>query len=142
LLINLIINIKNKANRPKSRSFLKQTTETNGPTNSSDEKVPQDEISIEKNEIISKIEELLNYLTLNETNPNDEKTLNLVINSYDSNNSTTATATNTSNDINKSLLSHSYAELLAMYDREKELRIDIETNFHHKAKESNRQVIN
>ncbi len=142
MLINLIINIKNKANRPKSRSFLKQTTETNGPTNSSDEKVPQDEISIEKNEIISKIEELLNYLTLNETNPNDEKTLNLVINSYDSNNSTTATATNTSNDINKSLLSHSYAELLAMYDREKELRIDIETNFHHKAKESNRQVIN
>jgi hypothetical protein len=103
--------------------------------------MPQDEISIEKNEIISKIEELLNYLTSNETNPSDEKTLNLVINSYDSNNSTATNATNTSNDTNKSLLSHSFAELLAMYDREKELRIDIETNFHHKAKESNRQVI-
>ena len=45
--------------------ITKQKIETN---DSNVEQMPQDEISIEKNEIISKIEELLNYLTSNETN--------------------------------------------------------------------------
>ncbi len=92
---------------------------------------------IEKNEIISKIEELLTYLTLNSTSSGSstqESDLNAA------GPQTTSDNGEANKPSSRPVQAYTYAEMLAMYEREKEMRIDIETNFHHKAKESNRQV--
>lgn len=42
--------------------------------------------------------------------------------------------------IDQMATTHTYAELLAMYEKEREYRIDLENDFEHKSKESNRIV--
>jgi DNA repair exonuclease SbcCD ATPase subunit len=93
-----------------------------------------DESSCEQNEIISKIEELLNLLTLNSTEFKDAMSTSLNI--------TNSVVSQTSTDAPPTTNPFTYAEMLAMYEKEKTCRIDMETNFQQKAKDSNKQIEN
>ncbi len=83
----------------------------------------------EQNEIISKIEELLSFLTLNSSE--FKETMSTALN---------LTNTDQSTPPSSSTTPLTYAEMLAMYEKEKTVRLDMETNFQQKAKESVRQI--
>ena len=94
-----------------------------------------DDSVCEQNEIISKIEELLNLLTLNSTEFKDAMSTSL--------NLTNSVVSQASTDAPPPITNpFTYAEMLAMYEKEKTCRIDMETNFQQKAKDSNKQIEN
>ena len=74
------------------------------------EEKDEDELKIEKNQTIAKIEDLIASLTSSEDSSIKTETL-------------------------------TYVELLALYEKEKTCRIDMETNFQQTATEGNKQVI-
>lgn len=109
----------------------------------------------EQGEIISKIEDLLGYLTSYYSNTANDDNVSLT----SLNNPSVAMETSTiiaSSEANLSQqqvgpsssvqqkiaqqFNYTYTEMLAMYEREKTLRIDMETTYNQKAKESNKQV--
>lgn len=105
----------------------------------------------EQNEAITKMEELLEYLTsysLTVTQINEEggSVLSQSTDTHSLNSSymlvnTQQHTTTASQPFSISQMpNHSYAELLAMYEKERNTRLDLESSFTEKAKESNRQV--
>lgn len=112
-----------------------------------------DALMVEKNETIVRIEELLDYLLPNTTalinndsqsnnHSTDTSSLNSVSFTVPASEANNASATPTNNNafnINQMPV-YSYGELLALYEREKLLRLDVETDFQQKTKESNKQV--
>jgi hypothetical protein len=104
----------------------------------------QDEFLYEQNETVTRIEELLGYLTTsNDTKPSED--------TQSMSSTTTQSDTNSTNVVAGQLQlpgqlnitqlpNHSYVELLALYDRERNIRLDLESNFKEKSKESKKQV--
>jgi hypothetical protein len=114
----------------------------------------QDELeeSFEQNEAITRIEELLEYLLSASASANhddsmssagaDTSSLNGITFTTASNNQTTNQ--NQQNEASFSVAqmpTYTYAELLALYEKERNLRYDMEATFQQKTKESNKQVI-
>jgi DNA repair exonuclease SbcCD ATPase subunit len=118
----IFISNKKKANRSKKLKNKSTTTQNE-----------EDELNIKQNETIQRIEELLSTLTTTTTN---SETDNLSIDT------TSSSISNASSSNANSILpaTATYAELLAMYEKEKLACLDMETNFQHKAKESSKQI--
>lgn len=160
-----------KANRPKSKSISSTSTRSSNNAESkrqqhqplethleaADLNEQQDELeeSFEQNEAITRIEELLEYLLSASASANhddsmssagaDTSSLNgITFMAASSNQTTTATNQNQQNEASFSVAqmpTYTYAELLALYEKERNLRYDMEATFHQKTKESNKQVI-
>ncbi len=149
-----------EANRPKSKS----NASTNSSKSSNKEAAassaatentsPTDtEFIYEQNETITRIEELLEFLTLEtpgvskasedgqsilSTATTHSDTTSNLLNAAPSGNNN-QTQQQLPNNINQ-LPNYSYVELLALYDRERTVRLDLESNYSEKSKESNKQV--
>jgi hypothetical protein len=158
-----------KANRPKSKSISSTSTRSSNNAESKRQQhqplethleaadlneQQQDELeeSFEQNEAITRIEELLEYLLSASASANhddsmssagaDTSSLNGITFTAASNNQTTNQ--NQQNEASFSVAqmpTYTYAELLALYEKERNLRYDMEATFQQKTKESNKQVI-
>jgi hypothetical protein len=100
----------------------------------------------EQDEKITKIEELFDLLTLN--SPSDDSVSANPSLTVDSSSIHSYLLQNTANSDNNNIKqlnfnqmpNYSYFELLAMYEKERNSRIDLETQYQEKAKESNKEV--
>lgn len=153
------------ANRPKSKSSASNaSSRSTGTTSSSNkpsgdvveekkaevetETEKSDENEFEKNETIEKIEELLNCLLENSTTLGGQDDAQSVDTSnasmtglwFQSSGVGITPAGETSVNIAQ-MPTYTYAELLALYEKEKNFRHDLESTFKEKSKESNKQVI-
>jgi hypothetical protein len=113
---------------------------------------------VEQNEAISRIEELLGYLTVNvlenaniqdddlqlgnQSISGDSVSLNGVSFTFGNNNNNESSGAN--NNINSFSVTqmpvYTYGELLGLYENEKNSRLDMEANFQQKSKDSAKQV--
>ena len=109
----------------------------------------------EQGEIISKIEDLLGYLTSYYANASNDDNVSLtsitngpsavmdtstIIASSEASLSQPQAPSNSVQQKIVQQFNYTYTEMLAMYEREKTLRIDMETTYNQKAKESNKHV--
>ena len=89
---------------------------------------------MEQNEVISKIEDLLSFLTLESSEFKEAMSASL--------NVQTKSDEDPALSVDATAVTLTYAEMLAMYEKEKTIRLDMETNFQQKAKDSNKQIEN
>lgn len=146
------------ANRPKSKSSASNaSSRSTGTTSSSnkpsgdvveEKKADETETEFERNETIEKIEELLNCLLENstmaaggqdDTQSVDTSNASMTGLWFSSSGVGISQAGETSVNIAQ-MPTYTYAELLALYEKEKNFRHDLESTFKEKSKESNKQV--
>jgi chromosome segregation ATPase len=120
--------------RPKSKSITSNTASQNGVETSPNNNDTSGELIGEQNEIISKIEELLSFLTLNSSEFKESMSTALNLTNAEQSTPPSSSASSTT--------PLTYAEMLAMYEKEKTVRLDMETNFQQKAKDSVKQIEN
>lgn len=132
----------------------KQTDETPAPNTDGPKSIEEDDTKVklgfeedfEKNETIAKIEELLEYLLANSATPmipDDScsiKTTSMNGIWFAASGAANAAEATTSVTNIAQMPMYSYAELLALYEKEKNFRHDLENTFQQKSKESNKQV--
>lgn len=122
----------------------------------SDGQIEDDQVGdvVEKNETIAKIEELLEYLLSNPGTSTfvpdgDSQSMDTSAASVNgiwfTANASASGQLNTSQTVETTvniaqMPTYTYAELLALYEKEKTFRLELESNFQQKAKESNKQV--
>lgn len=140
------------SNNNTKQSTLEQTETKNARAKEVGEEEEEEEEEFEKNETIAKIEELIECL-LASGQPSQDDSQSMDTSAASVNGIWFTAGNNTNNNASQSgggaletsvniaqMPAYTYAELLALYEKEKTFRLDLEITFQQKSKDSNKQA--